>query len=339
MVKKYVTLKDIAEEIDLAITTVSKALRDHPDINIQTKKNVKKVAKEMGYIKNLSASSLKSNKSNTIGVILSDNSNPFFQQIMTGIEEEAQKKDYKIIYMNSQGEEEKEKNAIKSLLEYRVDGLIIFPLQNIKEYKKYQIGKNSVLVSWTKGYKIIDSVSVKEREAFYLATEHLIKTGRKNILFMDNFLYKTGYCIRRFEGYKDALKDYGIKFKEENHITRKDLDKSHRINEGYFAMQEVLNQGKKFDGIVCFNDLMAYGVIKSLHEAQIKIPDQVGIVGFDDLDFSTIIHPSLTSVGYNVINWGRESFKTLLKRLDNPTSAIKNVELDVSISIRGSTKK
>jgi len=334
-----VTLKDISEKTGLATTTISKALRNHPDISEKTVKRVNMIAEEMGYIKNFSASQLKGNKSNTIGVVLSDSSNPFFAEFMAGLESEADKTNYKLIRMNSEGEQKKEEEAIKTLLQYRVDGLVIFPLQeSIYKYEKYKITRNSVLVGWCKEKNLIDSVFTEEFKGMYLATKHLIETGRKEILFLDNFLYKTGYYGRRFEGYRQALIEHGLEFKEENHIINTNLEKQHRIYEGYTSIKEVVESGKKFDGLVCFNDLLAYGAIKVLHEKKIKIPEEVGIVGYDDLAFSRMVYPSLSSVSYSKFLWGKESLQTLLKRLENPKTPPQEIKINLTLKVRESSK-
>jgi len=334
-----VTLKDISKKTGLATTTISKALRNHPDISEKTVKRVNMIAEEMGYIKNFSASQLKGNKSNTIGVVLSDSSNPFFAEFMAGLESEADKTNYKLIRMNSEGEQKKEEEAIKTLLQYRVDGLVIFPLQeSIYKYEKYKITRNSVLVGWCKEKNLIDSVFTEEFKGMYLATKHLIETGRKEILFLDNFLYKTGYYGRRFEGYRQALIEHGLEFKEENHIINTNLEKQHRIYEGYTSIKGVVESGKKFDGLVCFNDLLAYGAIKVLHEKKIKIPEEVGIVGYDDLAFSRMVYPSLSSVSYSKFLWGKESLQTLLRRLENPKIPPQEIKINLTLKVRESSK-
>jgi LacI family transcriptional regulator len=301
---------------------------------------VQKAAEEMGYIKNVSASQLKRNKSNTVGVVLSDSSNPFFAEFMAGLESEAFKQGYKLIRMNSEGEQTKEEEAIKTLLQYRVDGLVIFPLQeSIHKYEKYGITKNGVLIGWCKEEGVIDSVYTEEFKGMYLATSHLIESGRKEILFLDNFLYKTGYYGRRFEGYKQAVIDHGLRYKEENHIINTNLEKQHRIYEGYTSIKNVIESGEKFDGLVCFNDLLAYGAIKALHEMGVKIPDEVGIVGYDDLAFSMMVYPSLSSVNYSKFHWGELALRTLLKRLKNPDIPPQEVVIDVELQIRDSSMK
>ncbi len=340
MSRKYTTMKDISDKTGLAITTVSKALRNHPDISVKTKKRVQDAAEEMGYIKNFSASQLKRNKSNTIGVVLSDSSNPFFAEFMAGLENEAFTQGYKLIRMNSEGEQEREEQAIKTLLQYRVDGIVIFPLQEeIRKYRKYGITRNGVLIGWSKEEGIIDCVYTEEFKGMYMATTHLIETGRSEILFLDNFLYKTGYYGRRFEGYKRAIIDHGLEFKEENHLINANLEKQHRIYEGYSEMKRVIESGKRFDGLVCFNDLLAYGAIKALHEKRLRIPEDVGIVGYDDLEFSMMVYPSLSSVNYSKFNWGELALRTLLERLADPDLPLRKIVIDVELNIRESSLK
>jgi LacI family transcriptional regulator len=193
MNKKFVTMKDIAKEVGVSINTVSKAFKDHPDISEKTKNVILDTAEKMGYIKNYSASILRGKKSGLIGTIYSDGSNPFFSEVGKGIEYEATKNGYNVINMNSMGNLANEKKNIMTLLESRVDGLILFPINNKMEYYDiYNLKQNTVLAGQPFDGELFDNVYTDEFNGAFKAVDFLIKSGRKKIMMIDNFLFKIG---------------------------------------------------------------------------------------------------------------------------------------------------
>ncbi|MBO8160551.1 MAG: LacI family DNA-binding transcriptional regulator [Thermosipho sp. (in: Bacteria)] len=332
MIRKNVTIRDIAREAGVSINTVSRALNNKPDVNEKTRKIILNIAKKMGYVKNINASSLRSKKTHIVGVIIADSSNPFYAEVLKGIEAASRKYGYQIILMNTERSYSNEERAIEILLQRRVDGLLITPVQDrnddIIELKNSEIP--FVVVGRHFDDLEIDEIFSDEIKGGYLATKYLLDKGRKNILMLNGFLFKSAARMR-LEGYKKALKEYDIEFNEEYMIAT-DID----VEDGFREIIKVFEKGLKIDGVVCYNDLMAYGVLKALNNLGLKVPDDIGVVGFDDIYFSSLVCPSLTTVKIRKFEMGYEAFKMLLQRMKNRRKKRKIKILDVELVVRNS---
>lgn len=286
----------------------------------------------MGYVKNINASSLRSKKTHIVGVIIADSSNPFYAEVLKGIEAASRKYGYQIILMNTERSYSNEERAIEILLQRRVDGLLITPVQDrnddIIELKNSEIP--FVVVGRHFDDLEIDEIFSDEIKGGYLATKYLLDKGRKNILMLNGFLFKSAARMR-LEGYKKALKEYDIEFNEEYMIAT-DID----VEDGFREIIKVFEKGLKIDGVVCYNDLMAYGVLKALNNLGLKVPDDIGVVGFDDIYFSSLVCPSLTTVKIRKFEMGYEAFKMLLQRMKNRRKKRKIKILDVELVVRNS---
>ncbi|MFN6992376.1 MAG: LacI family DNA-binding transcriptional regulator [Fervidobacterium sp.] len=335
--KKYVTIRDIAKKAGVSINTVSRALNDKPDINEETKRRVLQIAKELGYIRDATALSLRYGLSNVIGVILEDSSNPFFSEVLKGIEVEAREHGFNVIFMNTEKNYKLEVEAIRTMIGRRVDGIIISPTQESIEDIRFLVERDVPFVIL--GVSIEDlnvpqiySADVKGAE---LAVSHLIETGRRNILFLNGFMYKS-VAKMRLEGYKNALKKHNIKF-DENLIFE--------IEEGYESayakMKEILSSGLKFDGVFCFNDVFAIAVVGALKEAGLKVPMDVAVVGYDDIVLSQFMTPSISTVRIDKILEGRLAFQMLYTLLKSSYRKKRksSTESDLNVSNLNSLKK
>ncbi len=332
MVKKYVTLKDIAKIAGVSVNTVSRALNDKPDISKETKKKILKIAKELNYTKDFTASSLRRKESKIVGVILADSANPFYSEVLKGIETASKDYGYNIILINSERSYEQEASAINILLSRRIDGLLLSPVQekidDIKELIKLKIP----LVIFARHFEDlpVNEVGSNDIKAGYLATSHLIERGARKILMIDGYLHKSPARLR-LEGYKKALSEHGIPFKEELIIVG-DIG----MEDGEKAINKALSQGIKFDGVFAYNDILALGAMKALKEKKIKIPKDVKIVGCDDIMFSSVTTPSLTTIKIQKFQIGYEAFKLLIKVLRG-RKKIEKKALDVELIVREST--
>jgi LacI family transcriptional regulator len=332
MKKKYVTIRDIAKRAGVSINTVSRALNNKPDISEETKRKILKIARELGYVKNATASSLRSKQTNIVGVIIADSANPFYAEVLKGIEAASRKHGYQIMLMNTERVYENEEKAIEVLLQRRVDGLLITPVQDRSDDIKalIEIKVPFVIVGRHFEELEVDEIHSDEVKGGYLATRHLIKRGRKNILVITGYLFKSA-AYMRLEGYKKALKEYGIPFREEL-IIETDID----IESGYQAMREAIEKGLEFDAVFCYNDLLAFGAMKALKERGYRIPEDVAVVGYDDIVYSSFVCPSLTTVRIKKFEMGYEAFRMLLQRLKGRRKKRKRVILDVELVVRES---
>jgi LacI family transcriptional regulator len=336
---KFVTIKDIAEKAGVSVNTVSRALNNKPDINPKTKEKIEKIAEELGYVKNSYATMLKSQISNTIGVIVPDSSNPFFSEVFKGIDKAAKEKDYQIIMMNSEGIYENEEKFIRTLLERRVDGILLFPMQKSYEDIKDLIKERFPIILVGREYDgwDVDQIFSDEIKGGYIATKYLIQKGCKKIKMITDELYNSA-SFGRIQGFKKALTERGLKVQDEDIKICDKIHEGYHIQAGYDETIKMLKQKDKFDGIFCYNDLIAYGTIKALKEHKIKIPNDVRIVGYDDITFSKLIEPELTTVRVNKTEMGYEAFNMIYKRIkakrmDN--SFVKKI-LDVELIVRES---
>ncbi len=303
----YITVKDIAKVAGVSVNTVSRALNNKPDINEETKKRVLEAAKKLGYVSNKSALSLKRQKSYIVGVVIEDNANPFWAEVLKGVEATAKMYGYHVILANTARNYETEAEGIKMLIERRVDGLLISPVQekydDILNLKKYEI-PFAIMGRHVEGLDV-PMVYDDGIRGGSIATEYLIKRGCKEIAFIGAQPYNTA-SSERCQGYKRALQKNGISIND-------DLIKTGgiEIDGGYNSVMDLVANHTDFDGIFVYNDLMALGVIKALKELKIKIPEEVKVIGYDDISYSSFICPSLTTMRMKKFEIGEIAFKML----------------------------
>ncbi len=311
-----VTIKDIARELNISPSTVSRALKDHPDISVDTKRAVNDLAKKLNYQPNAVALSLKQRRSNTIGVIIPEIVHYFFSSVISGIEDVAYDAGFNVIICQSNEKYEREVANTKTLLANRVDGILVSISKETKKFDHiYNIKENGVpLVFYDRTVPECnaDQVIIDDLDAAYRATKHLIDSGRKNIV---HFSGPQNLLIgqQRKEGYLMALKEANI-----------EIDKSLIIEADSFekARLEIINileEKKTFDGIFAVNDLTAIGAMQTMQKRGIKIPDDIAIVGFSDGRMSGITNPTLTSVDQHGYEMGTVATEMLLKRILSET--------------------
>lgn len=328
---KYITLKMVAERAGVSVNTVSRAINNKSDINEETKKRVLKVAQELGYVQNATAVALRTKKTRTLGVVIADNRNPFYAEVLNGIEEAAREKNYHIILANTQRDYQKEEEAINLLLAKRVDGLLITPVQDRNDDIKNLIEANIPFVIVGRDFKNIevDAVYNDEVKGGFLATKYLIKKGHKRIALINGFLHKSP-ARGRLEGYKKALKEYGIPF-DDSLVSVGDID----VKDGYERTKQLLEKGLNFTAIFAYNDMMAFGAMRAIKEKGLRIPEDIGLVGYDDIPFSSLISPSLTTIRLKKQELGVESLKLLLSRINVSRKKMKKIMLNVELIVRG----
>ena len=328
---KYVTLRKVAERAGVSVNTASRAINNKPDINEETKKRVLQIAKELGYIRNAAAVALRTKKTGTIGVVIADNRNPFYAEVLNGMEEAAREKNYHIILANTQRDYKKEEEAINLLLAKRVDGLLITPVQDKDDDIKNLIDANIPFVVVGRDFENIevDAIYNDEVKGGFLATEYLIKKGHKRISLIDGFLYKSP-AKGRLEGYKKALNKYRISL-DESLISVGDIN----IEDGYERTKQMLEKNLDFTAIFAYNDMMAFGAMQAIKEKGLRIPEDIGLVGYDDIPFSSLISPALTTIRLKKQELGAESVKLLLSRIKGSRKKMKKIMLDVELITRG----
>jgi len=327
---KYITLRMVAEKAGVSVNTASRAINNKPDINIKTKKLVLKIAKELGYIRNAAAVALRTKKTGTVGVVIEDNRNPFYAEVLNGMEVAAREKNYHIIFANTQRDYKKEEEAINLLLAKRVDGLLIAPVQDRDDDINSLVEANIPFVVVGRDFENIelDAVYNDEVKGGFLATEYLIKKGHKRIALIDGFLYKSP-AKGRLEGYKKALKKYGISM-DDALVSVGDID----VKDGYERTKQLFEKELDFTAIFAYNDMMAFGAMQAIREKGLRIPEDIGLIGYDDIPFCSLMDPALTTIRLKKQELGIESVKLLLSHINGNRKKPKKIMLDVDIIAR-----
>lgn len=288
-----VTMEDIAERADVSMTTVSRALNNKPDIDDQTKRKILSVADELNYRPNRFAKGLRSSNTSTLGVIVTDISNPFFSAVLKGVEAAAGKQDYSLIFEDTDESYDMEQSAIQTMLNEQLDGLLITPIQTngktILDLKQ----TNLPFVLLGRYFEDLETnyVATNDVKGAYQATEHLIERGNEKIAFLNGPNYISS-SKERLEGYQKAMKAHDLPVPD-SFIADKSVT---TMSGGYEAAKELISRSPRPTAIFCFSDFVALGAVKAAREAGLKIPQNLSVVGYDDICFSTCLEVPLTTV-------------------------------------------
>lgn len=333
--KKNITIKDIAREANVSHATVSRALNDHSEININTREKIKNLAKEMGYYPNILARGLVKNTSSSIGVIIPDITNPFFPQIIKGVEDYSNYKGYSVFLSNTSWDEEREIQNVKEMAERRIEGLIITPISGDTYYRIRDLNINIpvVYVCCSLDEPDMNYVVIDDEMAAFTATEYLINLGHENIMFIGGS-DKTVGIVHRLKGFKKALKKNNIEFSSESVINC-----SIRRESGYAVMSDLISRNNIPSAVVAGNDFIALGVMEALEANGLNVPEDVSIVGFDNIEFAAFSKISLTTIDLPKYEMGRAAAEIVINNSKEQLKVPNQVVIEASMKIRNSCKK
>lgn len=336
---KKVTILDIAKELNITFSTVARALNDHPAISKTTKEAVKATAERLGYRKNRIASSLRSGKSNIIGVLVPSLDVSFFSSVVHGIESIMNQHGYSILLYQSQESYKKEDRGIETLLNSRVDGIIASVAISRYDSASFQdiISRNIPLTFFDRALDDVPapSVTIDDYKGGYMATEHLIQAGYKQIVHITE-TRNLSIFKERLRGYIDALKAHQIPVKEEL-ILRGNLS----LDFGKECVQTLTQRDIPFDAIFTLEDFTAMGVIQQLKAQQVSIPDEVGVIGFANEAFGSLVTPTLSTIDQQTNYMGEETarlFLNMLKEGNFYKNAPKRIKLEPILIIRETSR-
>jgi LacI family transcriptional regulator len=320
-----VTIKDIARELGISPSTVSRALKDHPDISPQTKKAVNELAEKLNYQPNIVALSLRQSKTNTIGVIIPELVHFFFSTVISGIEDVAYSAGYNVIITQSNESLQREKTDIKALFNSRVDGMLISVSRETNTFDHIDsiLAKGVPMVFFDRVYESANSskIIVDDLSGAKEATLHLIEQGCKRIAHLEG-PPNLGITKQRLEGYLEAMSENKIPVIQEL-IMPCPLG---TIEEGKKATEKLLALPSPPDAIFATNDPAAMGAMQAIKEAGLKIPKDIAVVGFSNWFFTALLDPPLTSVDQPGFEMGQEAAKLLIRQIELRT---KNSDVDV----------
>lgn len=328
------TMKDIAERAGVSVATVSRVLNNTKPVSSELKKKVLDIVKETGYKPNALARSLIKQRTGTIGVIIPDMDNETFADLIKGIELITDRNDYVILVTNTMGEVKKELEMFNLFEEKRLDGIIFSGVslteKHIDFFEKYKIP--TVLVGQTFNKLDFPSVTIDNFQASFDITEYLIELGHQNIGMIRGPLYDIQAGKERLLGYKTALRenDYPV---NNDFIIEGDFT----ITSGYKAMEEIWSNELKPTAIFSASDKMAIGALNYCLDHGLKVPEDVSIAGFDDMELATAVRPALTTIHQDQVEKGIKTADILLDLIEKEEKESYNIQLPYSLIERDST--
>jgi len=334
---KPVTISDIAKLLNLSTSTVSRALKDHPDINADTKKRVRDAASKLNYHPNSIAAGLRQSQTKTIGVIVPKISNYFYSSAISGIEDLAYASGYRVIICQSDESYEREVMNTRALLSGMVDGLLVAISRETKDVTHFEEVKNRktglIFFNRVPDEMTASKVFSDDIKGAYLATEYLIRSGCQRIAHFSG-PENLSLSRNRLQGYNEALNDYRINLGEQ-WVYGSGANSAF----GHEAVMAMLESGKMADGITAFNDWVAIGAMLELKKHGYKIPEDVAVFGFSNIPSATIIEPTLSTVDQSGFTVGKKAFELLIDQIngDKISGHRAQAVIDTSLIIRNST--
>lgn len=335
---KKTTIQDIARELKITPSTVSRALNNHPRISQDTKKAVQRVADEMNYRPNFVASALRKGTTQLLGLVVPRIDRAFFSSVIRGVEEIALDKGYSVIVAQSNEDLNRERDVIKAFLNARVAGIFCSLGKNTTEFDHYlEAQKQGVpIVLFDRTTTSIDASKavIDDHLGAYMATEHLIHQGCRKIVHLTSHQVSNIYK-ERHRGYRDALHDNSIEF-DDQLVIRCDL----QVEDGMNAVNKLLLT-QEYDGIFSASDYAAMGVVRALKKQGKSIPEDVCVVGFSNEPFTEFVEPSLSTVDQFPEDMGRAAADLFFKQIesDSDLSTTYKTMLEPQLVVRKSSNR
>ena len=333
--EKEITIYDIARHLDISATTVSRGLKDHPSINIKTRKKIAETARQLGYRSNTFASSLRSKRTQTMGVIVPRLNSNFMSSVLAGMENAASREGYNLIIAQSLEHADKEMENAQTMFNKRVDGLLVslaYGTQSIRHFDVFFSKKIPVIFfDRVAAHPDSTSIIIDNYTAAYQVVEHLIQQGCKRIMHLGGNMQLNVYS-ERLRGYKQALLDNKLSY---------ELVLTGNLTEecGTDIAAQILKMKTKPDAVFCANDTAAVYCMIALKTAGIHIPREIAFAGFNNDPISKVIEPNLTTVNYPGYNMGQAAVTSLANHLNGDTNIINTVVLRSELIIRASSLK
>lgn len=336
--KPETTIHDIAKKLNIAASTVSRALKDNPLISEVTREKIKKTAEEMGYRPNVMAANFRTKRTNTIGVIVPLINRHFFSAVISGIEDVAYQQGFAVTISQSNDNFEKESKIAHTFFANRVDGLILSIGMETKttDHLRLFSDRNIPLVFFDRVVDDIDAhkIVVDDFGSAYKATQHLIERGRNKIAHIGGPLNLKIYKQRQ-DGYCKALSDNGLK-SNNSYIVNNSLTRS----DGVKAIKKLLKNKIKPDAIFCANDTTALSTIIYLKENGIKVPEDIAIVGYSNEPFSEVVTPSISTIKQPGFEIGQKAAELIINQILKKEKATKfeTINMPTELIVRESSK-
>ncbi len=329
-------MKEVAAALGVSTMTVSRAINNKPNVDPKTRKKILEVASQMGYTPNHVAKSLVSSRTFTIGVVIPEISHSFFPEVVRGIQEESNKKNYQIFLTNTSDDFTNEQQIINALRSKRVDGLLISSSLGDADYSYYEqiIKAGPPVVFFDRCISGIGAscIGINDFQASRLITNHLINNGYKRVAYLSGPRV-VSIGKDRYDGFLSALNDNGLTIFE-NLI----IESGYNEKGGYHAMKKLLELPVELrpDAVVAVNDPVAFGAMDAIINAGLSIPDDIAIVGFTDDIRAPLVHSPLTTIHQPAYEVGKQAVMKLINAIENRREPIEHILLPTEIVIRKS---
>lgn len=308
-----VSIVDIAQKANVSPSTVSRALHDHPRISSDTKDHIQELAREMGYVPSEAARSLVGKRTATIGVAIPEFSDPFYMGILTGIEEVALAKNHDLFVGSFKTDQQRERKLFDAFEEKRLAGLVIAgTLVDDAFLTRSRNALPAVLVNQPNYPYAVD---IDQEQGAHQAVAHLVSLGHRRIGYI-GLGAPSASERRRFDGYRLALQAHELPFDPALRV-----DGNGGIEGGVLAAQQLLTLPNPPTAVFCYNDRSAIGAIHAVHQAGLRVPADLSVVGLDDLEISSYVNPPLTTIRQPNVELGRRAATMLFARLNNESVA------------------
>lgn len=329
------SMNDVAQRAGVSIATVSRVLNNNGNVNESTRAKINKAIKDLKYQPSRVAKRLRSKSisSNLLGILIPDIENPFYVDVLRGIEELAYENNYAIIMCNFGQDEKKEKLYLEILQSEGIDGLVVAPAHEDDPLLKKMVKDGLPVVCVDRGLKDsnVDVVLVDNVTGAYNAVDYLVKSGYKRIAYIAG-LPAIPSSLLREKGYKEALADNGISFDPELVRFGNSKHKS-----GVELCDELLKLPNPPDAFFTGNNLITLGALETIHKWKLKIPEDIAIIGFDDMQWSSSLNPPLTAVRQPAMEIGKRAVELLIQRIKDPQRSCIQMTLNTELKKRSSS--
>lgn len=335
--QKKITIKDIANVLNISAAAVSKALHDDSRISAKTKDAVRKVAKELNYQPNHLASALRKGKSNLVGVIVPRTNSNFFSSVIQSIEEVLNKEGYNIIITQSNESFTKECRNIDTLLFTQVDGIIASMANETTDLDYYEKikSKGIPLILFDRGENDlnVDYIGINDYDSSHMIVEHLVEQGCKRIAHIGGYR-RTRIFNNRIRGYVDAIKKHNLPL-DESLLIESNLT----LEDGREKMTQLLALKNRPDAVYVAGDYAALGALQILTENNVVIPNEIALIGFGNEPFTAMVTPSISSINQHSTEIGKQAALTFLERVKKPNlkQTLNKIILDAELIVRDSS--
>lgn len=328
------TLKDVARAAGVSASTVSRALKNDLRISPAVTKRIKQIAKQVGYIPDITARSLRTGRTNTIGLLVRDISDEWSAALIPFIEKECTALNYALLLSNADSDPEREKYYLKVFQQRNVEGILILtPVSsNQDDYLRFAQTTPLVLVDIALQSPKINAVTVDHELGAFLSTQHLIDLRHREIAFISGPLNLSPSQSYR-DGFLKALIEYKIQNNKKNFIATEKIDIAH----GYQAMQELIQKKPSLTAVATGSDLMAAGAMKAIKEYGFSIPNDISIIGYDDIPLSDLLTPPLSSVKQDRQKLGQAAIELLTQVINSEIIKPKQITIPPELILRKST--